>query len=314
MNDKMSLLLNIFKTENAEQYQVAPDYLHSSVHVLPGDSMDQVVSERCRRRTCEWMYDICDYFHLNREVVGIALFYVDRYFTITFNGAAGQAPVTRRQFQLVALTGLYIAVKLHGEDRRDVAARQKSRGSSGQSDDDPPWNRRRSDFSLAVCASISRDQFTASAIEDCERVMLHILDWHMNPIVSSGTVIDSLVAYLPPAMSRRLTIFVYDSAKYLSELSVSVPTLNLVYKPSLVAYASILYALETLDMKLPHDKCCTARTRKDYVNLISQASSDYFCLDKVDRAKQILQAICPNLNDLFPLPPAAPPSPTSSMC
>lgn len=313
MNNKASSLVNIFKIENAEQYQVAPDYLHSSV-LIPGDSMEQVVSERCRRRTCEWMYDICDYFLLNREVVGIALFYVDRYFTITFDAAAGQVPVTRRQFQLVALTGLYIAVKLHGEDRHENPACQKSLGSSGQSDDSQPWNRRRSDFSVAVCASISRDQFLLSEIEESERIMLNTLDWYMNPTVSSGNVIDSLVAYLPSAMNGRPTIFVYDSAKYLSELSVSVPALNLVYKPSLVAYASILYALETLNTKLPHDACCTAQIRKEYINLISRASSDYFCLDKVDRAKQILQAICSNLSDLFPLPPTAPQSPTSSIC
>ena len=64
-------LLNILKTESAEQYEVTPNYLHSSVlmNKLPSpsvDSKDQGVSERCRRRTCEWMYDICDYFQLNR--------------------------------------------------------------------------------------------------------------------------------------------------------------------------------------------------------------------------------------------------------
>ena len=64
-------LLNIFKTESAEQYEVTPNYLHSSVLINKlqspsSDSKDQGVSERCRRCTCEWMYDICDYFQLNR--------------------------------------------------------------------------------------------------------------------------------------------------------------------------------------------------------------------------------------------------------
>lgn len=320
MNDKSSSknpyesvapqLLNIFKIENAEQYQVTPNYLHSSV-LVPGDPVDQGVSERCRRRTCEWMYDICDYFLLNREVVGIALFYVDRYFTITFDEVTSQEPVTRRQFQLVALTGLYMAVKLHGEGRQDNITCQQSLTSSSQPDNSQPWNRRRSDFSLAVCASISRDQFILSEIEDCERNMLNVLDWHMNPIVASGTVIDSLVAYLPSNMNGSPTIFVYDSAKYLSELSVSVPALNLVYKPSVVAYASILYALDTLCTKRPHDTCCTSQARQDYEELIFQASSQYFCREKVDGAKQILQAICSNLSDLFTLPPMTPQSPTS---
>ena len=73
-------LLNILKTESAEQYEVTPNYLHSSVLMskLPSpsvDSKDQGVSERCRRRTCEWMYDICDYFQLNRGKKNCKSFY-----------------------------------------------------------------------------------------------------------------------------------------------------------------------------------------------------------------------------------------------
>mmetsp|Transcript_32827 Transcript_32827/g.55831 ORF Transcript_32827/g.55831 Transcript_32827/m.55831 type:complete len:377 (-) Transcript_32827:261-1391(-) len=305
-------LLTIFKTESSEQYQVTPNYLHSSV-LIPAtkDSKDQGVSERCRRRTCEWMYDICDYFQLNREVVGIALHYVDRYFTITFEDASGQVPVTRRQFQLVALTGLYIAVKLHGEGRQENLAARQSLRSPSQPDavgQPQPWNRLK--FSLAICASISRNQFTSREIEDCERNMLHTLDWHVNPIVSSGSIIDSLLTYLPSTIcdggiDESVAIFVYDSAKYLAELSVSVPALNLVFKPSVIAYASILYALETT--------CVTAQTRQEYENVIQKVSSLHYATEKknVDGAKKILQAICPNLRELFPPPSTILKSPSS---
>jgi len=316
-------LLNILKTESAEQYQVTPNYLHSSVMIpSPQDSKDQGVSERCRRRTCEWMYDICDYFQLNRQVVGISLFYVDRYFTISFEGGAsgGQVPVTRRQFQLVALTGLYIAVKLHGESREENrTCGQESLGSPKQPNNDSqqPWNRLK--FSLAICASISRNQFTTREIEECERKMLSTLDWHVNPIVSSGIVIDSLLIYLPSTMSARtidgrhtdesLALFVYDCAKYLTELSVSVPALSLVYKPSVVAYSSILYALDTFTAKCC--SCFTAQSRQEYEKIILQVSSHHFDREKVNvqGAKKILQAICPNLSELFPLPSTTPKSP-----
>jgi len=323
-------LINIFKTESAEQYQVTPNYLHSSVLIpTPQDSRDQGVSERCRRRTCEWMYDICDYFQLSREVVGIALFYVDRYFTLTFDGASGgQSPVTRRQFQLVALTGLYIAVKLHGESRQEnLACRSSpSSGSPGQHhqhDNTQPWNRLK--FSLAVCASISRNQFTPREIEDCERNMLNKLDWHVNPIVSSGTIIDSLLWYLPSTISARTTeggigesisLFVYDCAKYLAELSVSVPALSLVYKPSNVAYASILYALDIVNTNSSNqsDACFSASSRGEYERIILQASSQHYDREKINvaSAKKILQAICPNLSELFPPPSLTPKSPNGS--
>lgn len=366
-------LLSMLRAESADRYQVKPNYLHSSVliHPSPPESKDHGVSERCRRRTCEWMYDICDYFSLQREVVGIALFYVDRYFTITFEGGASsgtsasgaddeacrkKVPVTRRQFQLVALTGLYIAVKLHGESRqpaqdclaasvRQSPVQQGSVGGGSTSATSPsfrhqasssaatvqPWNRLK--FSLAVCASISRNQFTPREIEDCERQVLRTLDWHVNPVVPSGSIIDSLLLYLPATMGRpsldgsvhdeAVTLFVYDCAKYLAELSVSVPALSLVYKPSVIAYSSILYALDVLTAK---DKkasprsgsgsgsCFTDSSRREYERLIQRVSSHHFDAhrENVERSKKILQAICPNLGELFTPPSSAvPDSPTS---
>ena len=311
-------LLNIIKTESAEQYELKPNYLHSSVIIqAPKESKDQGVSERCRRRTCEWMYDITDYFALKREVVGIALFYVDRFFTITFEGTSSshqKVPVTRREFQLVALTGLYLAVKLHGESR------QENLGSPSQpSDIIQPFNRLK--FSLAICASISRNQFTPSEIEKCERAMLKTLDWHVNPIVSSGTVIDSLLMYLPSVIGaatedESLALFVYDSSKYLAELSISVPALCLVYKASVISYASILYALDTLsNTKFGSSSSLTAQSRQEYEKLIIQVSSHHFDREKdnVQGAKRILKAICPNLCELFKPPSSTTPMSPSSV-
>ena len=322
-----SQLLHILQTEASEQYQVTPNYLHSSVLITSPqeETRDQGVSERCRRRTCEWMYDICDYFGLNREVVGIALFYVDRYFTITFEGPSGQVPVKRGQFQLIALTGLYIAVKLHGESRRESLITGQSSGSPGQSTTTiQPWSRLK--FNVPVCASISRDQFTSRQIEECEVDILRTLNWHCNPIVPSGTIIDSLLLYLPSTicarnidgnMNESLTICVYDCAKYLAELSVSVPALSLVYKPSVVAFASILYALDTVKSK---STSCDSfvlsdQSRQEYEKLIVQVSSHHFDREKgnVEKARKILSAICPcrKLSELFPPPLLTPKSPTS---
>ena len=285
-------------------------------------------SERCRRRTCEWMYDICDYFQLNREVVGIALFYVDRYFTIKFEGAPSsssgqQVPVTRKQFQISALTGLYIAVKLHGEGRQEnnfisrksSLNRHTSQGLSQSQRQSQPFNRLK--FSLSVCASISRRQFEPSQIEECERKMLSTLNWHLNPIVPSGTAIDSLLVHLPSTADESISLFVYDSAKYLAELSISVPALSLVYKPSVVAHSSILYAFDNLSAK-SSDPCSTRCSRQEYERVIHQLSSCHFHREKenVSSAMKILQVICPNLCELFPTsvePADVSLSPSSSM-
>ncbi|KAL3764930.1 hypothetical protein ACHAWU_003790 [Discostella pseudostelligera] len=324
------LLNNLLSSELDPHYHVAPDYLHSSVLISPTpiESKDQGVSERCRRRTCEWMYDICDHFQLQREVVGIALFYVDRYFTITFEGDRSececgntdgktsptpscssqhrQVPVTRKEFQLVAPT------------RRRAAARPQ--------------------HIIAVCASISRNQFTSQDIELCEMKMLNTLNWHVNPIVSSGSIIDLLLAHLPTFPSQQqlqqdcddsmdhdcLSVYVYDCAKYLAELSVSIPALCLVYAPSILAYSSILYALETIlsastanSMATSFKKMSSSSSSispssnssclltdtylEEYEMRIRHVSSDYFEREKehVDSAKKILQTICPNLGELI---------------
>lgn len=297
------LLQSILHHESLPHYQLSPDYLHSSV-LIPSTEKDQGVSERCRRRTCEWMYDICDYFHLNREVVAIALFYVDRYFTLTsFSSAAGsnkQVPVTRKQFQLVALTGLYIAIKTHGEPRKNQIQQ---------------WNRAK--FSIYVCASISRHQFTSKAIERCEQLMLQTLEWRVNPIVPSGVVIDTLVNYLSPGCvdgssngkaTAAVAVYVYDCSKYLAELSISVPALCMVYKPSVIAYASIMYALDIYGTVQ-----FSRQRRSDYEAVLQKASDLHFDVEKenIQGARGILQAICPNLSELFLSPSKEPGSPNS---
>lgn len=394
---------DMLATESSVHYHVQPDYLHSSALLLASannttaslrQSGDQGVTERCRRRTCEWMYDICDYFRLNREVVGIALFYVDRYFTITFNGEGDdvRVPVTRRKFQLLALTGLYVAVKLHGESHQDLIVRRlpfgnpnptetKTEGGSSTTIEEDVvdrqvWNRDK--FSLAICASISRNQFEPDEIEECERDLLTTLDWRVNPVVSSGLIIDSLLGYLkrssnsvsssirpsniatygrsvsvtaePPSTSSSiagfpnnsggntmiavedgLSIYVYDCAKYLCELSVSIPALCLVYRPSVVAYASIIYAigslhrpapsiwgsggggdpLTSLSILLPQQMSCW----KFGAIILSATATHYETeIENIESAGRILREVCPNLVDLFHIPNSIePPSPASTI-
>lgn len=267
------------------------------------------------------MYELCDYFQLQREVVGIALFYVDRYFTITFGGVGaditdggstfGATPVTKRDFQLVGLTALYIAIKTHGQSRPNL--------DTSSSSSDVAFNKLK--FSLHVCASTSREQFTASQIEECERMMLQTLEWRLNPIVPSGFVIELLVVFLPCVVMEGELLsesgqqsvvqnFVYDCATYLTELAVSVAALNLVYKPSVIAYASILAALDILleDDSSSSSLSSSSRVTRDiiieYDAILNQASCRHFEMNKseVVKAKEILGVMAPNVSALFPSP------------
>ena len=284
------------------------------------------------------MYELCDYFQLQREVVGIALFYVDRYFTITFGSGGGNSgttttPVTKRDFQLVGLTALYIAIKTHGQSRPSCLLDNTTDTTSSlsSSSSDVAFNKLK--FSLHVCASTSREQFTARQIEECECRMLQTLEWRLNPIVPSGCVIELLVVFLPSCVmmmedweqdggsSGQQSVvqnFVYDCATYLTELAVSVAALSLVYKPSVIAYASVLAALDILleDDSLPSSSSSSSSSRvtKDtiieYDAILNQASYRHFEMNKneVVKAKEILGVMSPNVSALFPSPFGGEPS------
>jgi len=301
-----SQLRSILTLESSPHYTTSPHYLHSSILLQDYTG----VSEKCRRKTCEWMYELCDYFQLHREVVGIALFYVDRYFTITFRN--GENPVAKREFQLVGLTALYIAIKTHGQSRQ-LVDETNSDGTTA------PVLFNKLKFSLHICASTSREQFTAKQIEECECLMLNTLSWRLNPVVPSGCVIELLVMFLPGAMGGRgsrmesdhnhgqtVQNFVYDCATYLTELAVSVAALSLVYKPSVIAYASVLAAVDILleDDSSSSSSPVTKETLIEYDALLNQASYQHFEMNKDDvvKAKEILAVMAPNVGVLFPSP------------
>lgn len=84
-----------------------------------------------RKRIASWMYDVVDHFQYDRNVVAVALRYIDQYvgYLLAENdknarrgrqrrdgsGSSGGQPVKRRHFQLIAVTSLYLAIKIHGE-------------------------------------------------------------------------------------------------------------------------------------------------------------------------------------------------------
>ncbi|KAL7467965.1 hypothetical protein ACHAXS_008198 [Conticribra weissflogii] len=80
-----------------------------------------------RRRIASWMYDVVDHFKYDRSVVSIALRYIDQYVShlllkspsskkLSSSGNGSSSPaIKRRHFQLIAVTSLYLAIKVHGE-------------------------------------------------------------------------------------------------------------------------------------------------------------------------------------------------------
>jgi len=72
------------------------------------------ISELWREKICEWCYQVIDHFDFSREVVSVAIHYLDRYLATR--------QVSRKIFQLAAMTSLFLAIKLYEPGRVSMAS------------------------------------------------------------------------------------------------------------------------------------------------------------------------------------------------
>jgi lipoyl(octanoyl) transferase len=255
-------------------YPACKDYLNLDFEASQGHS--DRVSESWRRKICEWIFEVVDHFSFDREVVSIALDYLDR--VSSKQTEVSGKPVPKRQFQLIAVTSLYIAIKLHGETDAVDGPRLKLR--------------------IEAFVELSRGHFKVETIEAMELSILSALEWRVNP----PTTVHFLAYFLRllpqwskeeyaesyESMARRI----FDTAKYLNELSVCLSTFTFHYRPSTVAYASILCAIDTLHHTLPYE------IHVQFLNNIAAATETLTPgMHDVARAKSLLKNLCP---DMFP--------------
>jgi lipoyl(octanoyl) transferase len=81
-----------------------PDRPGGSKHST-GSTSTSAINEVWREKICEWSYQVIDHYDFSREVVGIALSYLDRYLS--------KRSVNKKHFQLLAMTCLYLAIKVY---------------------------------------------------------------------------------------------------------------------------------------------------------------------------------------------------------
>jgi hypothetical protein len=223
--------------QELSHYPPPKDYLNGSESSLA--ECDQV-AESWRRRVCEWIFEVVDYFGFDREVVSITLDYLDR--SVSLAAEASYTPISKREFQLFAVSSLYIAVKIHGE----------------MDDTDG----RRLKLEISSFRELSNGFFQVETIEAMERRILPMLNWRVNPPTATQFV-DRFFRLLPEWSAhaecahsyREVASRIFDVAKYLTELSCFNPSFTFHAKPSVVAYASILCAIDCIrkTMSLPFE-------------------------------------------------------------
>ncbi|KAL7453299.1 hypothetical protein ACHAWC_004965 [Mediolabrus comicus] len=166
------------------------------------------INEVWREKICEWCYQLVDHFDINREVVNVAMNYLDRYLAT--------CTVNRRMFQLAAMTALYLAMKLYEPDT----------------------------LRLSELVKLGHGYFHADHIEAMEVAMLQALTWRVRP-PTPYSFCRELMQLVSSDITPRACHEIGEMARFLTELSVC-NYYFVTRKPSSIALASIINAFELL--------------------------------------------------------------------
>ncbi len=174
-------------------------------------SLEYPCTARCRESFVGWCYKIVDLHELyfNREVVDIALSYLDEYlykkgagiFDNDENNGEQSVQGKRLKMSMVSSACLFLAIKVHESNHQ---------------------------FDIPALVQFSSGQFTAQDIVEVERDILIVLDFRLSPptimsfvrlylaiVKGSGSTIDEEVP-----LSKEAINHVAGLAKFLSELSM----------------------------------------------------------------------------------------------
>jgi len=175
------------------------------------------VDEDCRVKMCEWCYQVVDFCKFRRETVGIGMSYLDRYLC---SDLGKHALSDRKEYQLVAMTCLYIAIKLHEPLEMETS----------------------------LLADLSRGCYTEMEFANMEKKILEALVWRVSGPTNLSFVLNYLM-YLPDSVHDSVVEAVFDYARYQTELAVADHAF-VKLKPSVVGMAALLNAMEGMDSTL----------------------------------------------------------------
>jgi len=163
-----------------------------------------------RERICEWSYQVADHFDLPRDIVYVTLNYLDRVCSVS---SGVELLRDKGRFQLLAMTTLCIAIKVHGEMDTSVP--------------------RAESLIVDTILRLGRDQFKVQELEAMEIDALQQLEWLLHPPTPQMFVSYFIELFCTEAKSE-----LNDVALYLVELSVH-DYFFIASKPSVTALAAL---------------------------------------------------------------------------
>lgn len=189
---------------------------------------DSTINERWRIRACNWYLDMVDYLEYNREVVSVAVNYLDRY--------VATCEVNLRKFHLAAVTAIYIAIKLFEPNGVNMASLLD-------------WGK----------------PFVAENIIDMERIMLHSLKWYVHPPIPFSFC-RYFMMFVSGDIPRHIRHDINELARFLTELSVCEYWF-VEKKPSSIALAALINAIELQGPSLVDPMYCKIEFLQGVVEL-----------------------------------------------
>ena len=207
--------LAVMREQEESTFYRVRDYLADSVEVRK--RANKPVDDDCRVKMCEWCYQVVDFCKFRRETVLIGMSYLDRYLC-TDEGL--DALCNRKQYQLAAMTALYIAIKLHEPLEMETS----------------------------LLADLSRGCYNEMEFVDMEQTILTALKFRVNGPTPLGFV-QYFMGLMPETVHPTVANLIMDYARYQIELSVAEQSMVDI-KPSEIALSSVLNAMEGMDTAL----------------------------------------------------------------
>ena len=96
----------LLELEARTQYSPCLDYL--TVVPGPGGFSNESITDDGRCKMCEWCYNIVDHYDVDREVVSIAMNYLDRHVANKKANATDGTSISKLDFQLLSLLHCFL--------------------------------------------------------------------------------------------------------------------------------------------------------------------------------------------------------------
>ncbi len=216
-------------------------------------------------------YEFVDYFNFDREVVGVAMNYFDRYISISSQGSCEDVH-NLNTYQTVAATALFLAIKLHAtsceiceEDNNSLRSRALSKilyGSPAPQD-----------------------------IVDMEINMLESLEWYVNPPTLHDFALMFSKLHPISDVCNESGSYLYEATRYQVELAIFMPEILVNFKSSVIVYAALKNAEEKIYAENP-------LILKEDGRLSSLDAPELVDPTQVAQCQIMLKRVCHQLPDL----------------